>query len=83
MFAGAGPASYLHANLMANPTVRRQTSALELELGNERDYLPMRVSHRLGLCGPSMAVQTACSSSLVAVHVACESLLAASIRNSS
>ncbi len=76
VFAGTGPASYLHANLMANPTVLRETSALELELGNERDYLPMRVSHRLGLCGPSMAVQTACSTSLVAVHVACESLLA-------
>ncbi|HRL21272.1 MAG TPA: SDR family NAD(P)-dependent oxidoreductase [Alcaligenes sp.] len=33
-----------------------------------------RVSHALGLSGPSMAVDTMCSSSLVAVHMACESL---------
>ena len=33
-----------------------------------------RVSHVLGLRGPSMAVNTACSSSLVAIHLACQAL---------
>ncbi|OMG74766.1 amino acid adenylation domain-containing protein [Burkholderia ubonensis] len=33
-----------------------------------------RVSHALGLSGPSLAVDTMCSSSLVALHMACESL---------
>lgn len=33
-----------------------------------------RVSHALGLCGPSMALDTACSSGLVAAHQACQSL---------
>ena len=33
-----------------------------------------RVSHALGLRGPSLTVDTACSSSLVAVHLACRSL---------
>jgi acyl transferase domain-containing protein len=35
-----------------------------------------RISHRLNLSGPSIALDTACSSSLVAVHLACRSLLA-------
>ncbi|MDA1015643.1 MAG: beta-ketoacyl synthase N-terminal-like domain-containing protein [Planctomycetota bacterium] len=33
-----------------------------------------RISHLLGLQGPSIAVDTACSSSLVAVHMACQNL---------
>jgi acyl transferase domain-containing protein len=33
-----------------------------------------RLSHALGLTGPSMAIDTACSSSLVAVHLACQAL---------
>jgi len=33
-----------------------------------------RISHTLGLRGPSMVFDTACSSSLVAVHEACQSL---------
>ncbi len=35
-----------------------------------------RISHLLGLRGPTLALDTACSSSLVAVHLACESLRA-------
>ncbi len=43
--------------------------------GNDKDFLPTRVSYALGLRGPSIAVQTACSSSLVAIHLAAQSLL--------
>ena len=44
--------------------------------GLSRGLIANRVSHRLGLHGPSLAVDTAQSSSLVAVHLAVESLRA-------
>jgi acyl transferase domain-containing protein len=45
-------------------------------VGTGVDHLCMRVSHRLGLTGPSVTVMTTCSTSLVAVHQACQALLA-------
>ncbi|MFH9908243.1 type I polyketide synthase, partial [Streptomyces sp. NPDC017225] len=42
--------------------------------GRHRAMAANRLSHLLGLRGPSMAVDTAQSSALVAVHLACESL---------
>ncbi|MFB4309385.1 beta-ketoacyl synthase N-terminal-like domain-containing protein [Actinomadura sp. GTD37] len=42
--------------------------------GNTFAAAPGRLSHLLGLHGPSLAVDTACSSSLVAVHLACRAL---------
>ncbi|MFC9329460.1 SDR family NAD(P)-dependent oxidoreductase [Kitasatospora sp. NPDC057015] len=42
--------------------------------GLQRGIIANRVSHALGLTGPSLVVDTAQSSSLVAVHLACESL---------
>ncbi|MFF7976631.1 SDR family NAD(P)-dependent oxidoreductase [Streptomyces sp. NPDC007905] len=42
--------------------------------GLSRGLIANRVSHQLGLHGPSLIVDTAQSSSLVAVHMACESL---------
>jgi amino acid adenylation domain-containing protein/non-ribosomal peptide synthase protein (TIGR01720 family) len=74
VFAGASMNSYL-ANLVASPEVVRAGSALQTMLGNDKDFVPTRVSYKLDLRGPSVAVQTACSSSLVAVHLACQSLL--------
>ncbi|PZH16169.1 hypothetical protein C1I97_07025, partial [Streptomyces sp. NTH33] len=43
--------------------------------GLSRGVIANRVSHHLGLRGPSLTVDAAQSSSLVAVHLACESLL--------
>ncbi|MFF2793122.1 beta-ketoacyl synthase N-terminal-like domain-containing protein, partial [Streptomyces sp. NPDC058049] len=42
--------------------------------GTHRGIIANRVSHALGLRGPSMTLDTAQSSSLVAVHAACASL---------
>ncbi|MFI1371707.1 SDR family NAD(P)-dependent oxidoreductase [Streptomyces longwoodensis] len=42
--------------------------------GVNRGVIANRVSHHLGLRGPSLTVDSAQSSSLVAVHLACESL---------
>ncbi|HET8683000.1 MAG TPA: beta-ketoacyl synthase N-terminal-like domain-containing protein, partial [Micromonosporaceae bacterium] len=42
--------------------------------GQDLSIISARVSHILGLQGPSVVVNTACSSSLVAVHLACQSL---------
>jgi acyl transferase domain-containing protein len=48
---------------------------LALAIANDPEHLATRVSYKLGLTGPSMAVMTACSSSLVAVHEAGRALL--------
>src|SRR5438094_2816724 len=44
-------------------------------IGNDKDFLSTRISYKLNLKGPSIAIQTACSTSLVAVHLARQSLL--------
>ncbi|WP_051450526.1 type I polyketide synthase [Actinospica robiniae] len=49
--------------------------ALNIRLLTDKDFLASWISYRLGLDGPSMAVQTACSTSLTAVHVAVQALL--------
>lgn len=73
VYAGVSISSYLLSNLYPNSDIIPDTySAL---IGNDKDFLPTRVSYKLNLRGPSINVQTACSTSLVAVHLACQSLL--------
>ncbi|HEX8186686.1 MAG TPA: beta-ketoacyl synthase N-terminal-like domain-containing protein, partial [Blastocatellia bacterium] len=75
VFAGASLSTYL-LNLLANPGLVNQVGSFQTLIGNEKDSLPTIASYKLGLTGPSVAVQTFCSTSLVALHVAAQSLLA-------
>ena len=70
VFTGASSADYevlVHRNGLSAITQHTAT-------GLNRGVISNRVSHALGLHGPSLTVDSAQSSSLVAVHLACESL---------
>jgi len=47
---------------------------LPVRIGNAIDFLTTRVSHRLDLTGPSVAVMAACATSLMAIELAVQSL---------
>ncbi len=74
VYAGASMNSYL-LNLVANHSSKGPPDYYQMLVGNEKDFLPTRVSYKLNLKGPSLNVQSACSTSLVAVHLACQGLL--------
>ncbi len=82
VFAGSGLNTYLLHNLARDRgflerfTADYQAGSYVTMMGNDKDFLPTRVSWKLDLKGPSVTVQTACSTSLVAVCQACQSLMA-------
>src|ERR1043165_1730325 len=63
-------------NLYPNLHLIASAGFFQTMLGNDKDFMPTRVSYKLNLRGPSVNVQTACSTSLSAIHVASQSLLA-------
>jgi acyl transferase domain-containing protein/pimeloyl-ACP methyl ester carboxylesterase/acyl carrier protein len=69
VFVGIGPSDY--ARLQVQSVVDGYTI-----LGTHMAFAGGRLSHALGLQGPTLSVDTACSSSLVATHLACASLRA-------
>ena len=68
VFAGVGLNEYFYRNVLTNPHVG-------VGMAFDKDFATTRLSYKLNLKGPSIAVQTACSTSLVAVCQACQSLL--------
>ncbi len=80
LYAGLSINSYLLYNLCADRrftadfAAQFQTGNYHTLLGNDKDFLPTRVSYKLNLRGPSMAIQCACSTSLVAICQACTAL---------
>ncbi len=81
VFAGCSMNTYFLRNLAdQRGFVEQFTGAYQVGnysamMGNDKDFLPTRISYKLNLHGPSMSVQSACSTSLVAVAQACQSLL--------
>jgi len=75
VFAGAGMNTYLTEVLFKNREFMRNAGQEQLMIGNDKDFLPTRVSYKLNLKGPSVSINTACSTSLVAIHMAKNSLL--------
>jgi phthiocerol/phenolphthiocerol synthesis type-I polyketide synthase E len=75
VFAGVSPSLYGLRNLAHGGREGGSLDMFQVGLATDKDFLTTRVSYKLDLRGPSMAVQTACSTSLVAVHMACQSLL--------
>lgn len=75
VFAGCSHNGYLIHNLLPHLYSHQDRPIYQVMMGNDKDFLPARVSYALGLKGPSINIQTACSTSLVAVHLACKSLL--------
>ncbi|MEC4891786.1 MAG: SDR family oxidoreductase [Oscillatoria sp. PMC 1051.18] len=75
VYAGAGLNAYLLQNLSSNRQLSGAAEVYQLQIGNDKDFVPTRVSFKLNLTGPSVNVNTACSTSLVAVQMACQSLL--------
>jgi acyl transferase domain-containing protein len=75
VYAGVSMNTYLLNNLLSNKALIEAVGAYQTMLGNDKDFMPTRVSYKLNLKGPSIVVQTACSTSLVAVQLACQSLL--------
>lgn len=81
VYAGLAMNTYLLHNLCvdrafaADFSANYQVGGYQTMLGNDKDFLPTRVSYKLNLRGPSMTIQCACSTSLVAICQACTSLL--------
>ncbi|HEY0696601.1 MAG TPA: polyketide synthase, partial [Micromonospora sp.] len=75
VYAGSALSTYLLGNVLGGRLIGSISETLDLLVTNDKDYMPNRVSFKLGLGGPAVAVQSACSSSLVAVHVATQALL--------
>ena len=73
VYAGVGINTYL-LRMVAIAPEAALADGYQALLGNDKDFLPTRVSYKLDLRGPSLSVQTACSTSLVATHLACEGL---------
>ncbi|HEU5271973.1 MAG TPA: polyketide synthase, partial [Jatrophihabitans sp.] len=73
VFGGAAWSSYLQHNLLPSEAAAAM-GQLAVGLANDKDSLPLRVAHTLGLTGPAYGVQSYCSTSLVAVCAAASSL---------
>ncbi|XXY54898.1 type I polyketide synthase [Sorangium sp. So ce269] len=74
VYAGSSLNGYLF-HLFPGGARLQSTADIAALLSLDKDFLTTRVSYKLNLEGPSIAVQTACSTSLVAVHLASQGLL--------
>ncbi len=75
VFAGVNMSTYFIFNLLKGDEATKGEEILELQISVDKDMFASRISYKLNLSGPSIALGTACSTSLVCVHLACQSLL--------
>lgn len=76
VYAGSTMNTYLLVNLVGNRRMLDAVGDHATMIGNDKDYLALRVAYKLNLQGPAVAVQTACSTSLTAIHLAAQAILA-------
>lgn len=74
LYAGASLNS-LWIGMSYNTKNATNLGSFALEQLANKEFMPLTVSYKLNLKGPSVLVQTACSTSLVAVDMACKALL--------
>ncbi|MEV6946654.1 beta-ketoacyl synthase N-terminal-like domain-containing protein [Streptomyces sp. NPDC051172] len=71
-----GSSENVYAHVLTAQQARQPTvSAYEIRMGNGADFLCSRVAYKLGLRGPTVAVQAGCATSLVSVHLAVQGVL--------
>ncbi|VAW96724.1 Polyketide synthase modules and related proteins [hydrothermal vent metagenome] len=75
VFAGASLSGYFVSHFADGWAERDLTTGMQIQIGNDKDYICTRTSYKLDLRGPSVNVQAACSTSLVAVCQAFDSLM--------
>ncbi|MEU7592627.1 amino acid adenylation domain-containing protein [Streptomyces sp. NPDC039022] len=75
VFVGLNHSDYLLRHVLGHPEAVEALGWHRVLMGNDRGFAATGLSYRLGLTGPSIAVDCACASSLAAVHQACRALL--------
>ncbi|TWV53483.1 amino acid adenylation domain-containing protein [Streptomyces misionensis] len=75
VFLGLNHSDYLLENVLPHRDAVERLGWHRTLMGNDRGFTATQLAYRLGLTGPSLAVDCACSSSLAAVHQACRTLL--------
>jgi phthiocerol/phenolphthiocerol synthesis type-I polyketide synthase E len=75
VFTSVSLSTYLIFNIQNHLLPGQDDEYFQSMIGCDKDFAATRISYKLNLNGPSVAVQTGCSSSLVAVHLAVQSLL--------
>ncbi|CAN5459405.1 hypothetical protein BH11PSE11_BH11PSE11_03490 [soil metagenome] len=75
VFAGVNMSTYFIFNLLTGDESNGVGDALDTQISVDKDMFASRISYKLNLKGPSIALGTACSTSLVCIHLACQSLL--------
>ncbi len=73
VFAGASENIFWRAREVLSDDI--QSDKFLSLLFNNKDFMSLLVSYKLGLKGPSTMIFTACSTSLVAVHNGCQAIL--------
>ncbi len=76
IYAGSGPTQYYHELIKNNFFERHpQSRQLLYYLGNEKDFLALRVAYALNLTGPAININLASATGLAVVVKACQSLI--------